>query len=197
MPRGAEPASLTRGLCLPTNDRTVSISTVPSGPSGLNGSPRKRSIGEEFSGAGWALTTGLANFLSPSISAHTLVVAGSMYPPKIIGLIGLPLLAASIATWMFPGGAANAFLPCLNVAAPAIEAVRSSRRFIGMVFLLELLSPLGCTRRSVLCENSSSGQSAGESARSLSGLSLSGLCRLHGVLHSSTLSAGQCLTRVY
>ena len=42
MPRGSEPSSLTRGLCLPTNGRTVSISTVPSGPTGLNGSPRKR-----------------------------------------------------------------------------------------------------------------------------------------------------------
>src|ERR1035438_10233591 len=152
MPRGSEPPSLTRGLCLPTNGRTVSISTVPSGPSGLNGSPRKRSIGEEFSGAGWALTTGLANFLSPSISAHTLVVAGSMYPPKTIGSIGLPLLAASIATWMFPAGAANAFLTCFNIAAPATEAFRSSRRFIGMLSLLVLVSsPCPCcTRRSPL-----------------------------------------------
>ncbi|MGA2721895.1 MAG: hypothetical protein ABSG79_05710 [Bryobacteraceae bacterium] len=127
---------MTRGLCVPTNGRTVSISTVPSGPTGLNGSPGKRNPEEEFAGAGWALTTGPANFLSLSISAHTLVVAGSMYPPKIIGLIGLPLLAASIATWMFPAGAANAFLPCFNMAAPATEAFRSSRRFIGMSSLL-------------------------------------------------------------
>src|SRR5271157_592363 len=152
MPRGAEPSSLTRGLCLPTNGRTVSISTVPSGPTGVNGPPRKRSIGEEFAGAAWALTTGLANFLSPSISAHTLVVAGSMYPPKIIGLIGLPLPAASIATWMLPAGAANAFLPCFNMAAPATEAFRSSRRFICMLSVLVLFSsPWPCyTRQSPL-----------------------------------------------
>jgi hypothetical protein len=61
-----------------------------------------------------------------------------MYPPKIIGLIGLPLLAASIATWMFPAGAANAVLSCLNMAAPATEAFRRSRRFIGMLSLLIL-----------------------------------------------------------
>src|SRR5579863_6102624 len=35
---------------------------------------------------------------------------------------------------MFAGEAANAF-PLFNVAAPAIEANRSSRRFIGMLFL--------------------------------------------------------------
>jgi hypothetical protein len=62
-----------------------------------------------------------------------------MYPPKIIGLIGFPLLAASIATWMLPAGAASAFLPCLNTAVPATEAFRSSRRFIGMLSLLELM----------------------------------------------------------
>src|ERR1039457_7651788 len=87
MPQGAEPSSLTRGLWLPTNGRTVSISTVPSGPTGLNGSPRPRNPEGAGAGAGWVLTTGMANFLSLSISAHTLVVAGSMYPPKIIGSI--------------------------------------------------------------------------------------------------------------
>jgi hypothetical protein len=34
----------------------------------------------------------LANFLSVSISAHTPVVAGSMYPPKTIGFTGAPIL---------------------------------------------------------------------------------------------------------
>ena len=79
MPRGSEPSSLTRGLCLPTNGRTVSISTVPAGPTGLKGSPKKRRK-KEFAGAGGgaASVIGLANFLSVSISAHTFVVAGSM-----------------------------------------------------------------------------------------------------------------------
>jgi hypothetical protein len=60
-----------------------------------------------------------------------------MYPPKIIGLIGLPALAASIATWTFSGGAANAGFPCRSMAAPATEAFRSSRRLIDMLSLLE------------------------------------------------------------
>src|ERR1035438_7788782 len=111
MPQGAEPSSLTRGLWLPTNGRTVSISTVPSGPTGLNGSPRPRNPEGAGAGAGWVLTTGMANFLSLSISAHTLVVAGSMYPPKIIGSIGLPILAASITALVFSWGAGNALLP--------------------------------------------------------------------------------------
>jgi hypothetical protein len=129
---------LTRGLCFPTNAFAVSISTVPAGPTGRNGSPPKRRAGPAAgaAAAGVAAAIGFANFLSVNISAQTRVVAGSMYPPKISGVIGSPGLAASIATWMFPAGAANAFLPWFNIAAPAMEAVRSSRRFIGMLSLL-------------------------------------------------------------
>jgi hypothetical protein len=95
-----------------------------------------------------ALVMGLANFLSVSISAQTLVVAGSMYPPKMSGVIGTPTFAASIATWMFPAGAANALPPCLKTSAPATEAVKSSRRFIGMISLLVYHLGLGTKRHS-------------------------------------------------
>ena len=78
MPRGSEPSSLTRGLCLPTNGLTVSISTVPSGPTGLNGSPKSGGKTSSSAPCATALVIGLANFLSVSISAHTCVVAGSM-----------------------------------------------------------------------------------------------------------------------
>ena len=135
MPHGSEPWSLTRGLCLPTNGRTVSISTVPAGPTGLNGSPRKRRKGE-FDGGGAASVTGLANFLSVSISAHTCVVAGSMYPPKISGLIGSPLFDASMETLRLPDGSAKAVILCCNRAAPATEAAMNSRRFIVISYLL-------------------------------------------------------------
>ena len=64
---------------------------------GRKGSPMKRRK-KEFADAGSSLLVmGLANLRSVSISAHTLVVAGSMYPPKIIGSIGAPLEDASIA----------------------------------------------------------------------------------------------------
>ena len=64
------------------------------------------------------------------------MVAGSMYPPKIIGLTGLPIFDASIATWMFPPGAAKAVIRCCNTAALAAEAAKNSRRFIVMSYLL-------------------------------------------------------------
>jgi hypothetical protein len=78
MPRGSacRPA-WTRGLCLPTNGRSVSITTLPAGPTGLKGVPIKR-LKNEFDGGGAASVTGLANFRSVSISAQTDVVAGSM-----------------------------------------------------------------------------------------------------------------------
>ena len=148
MPHGSEPRSLTRGLCLPTNGRSVSISTVPAGPSGLNGSPGKRRKGE-LTGAGAASVTGLANFLSVSISAHNCVVAGSMYPPKISGLIGSPILDASIETLRLPEGSAKAVIPCCNRAAPAIEAAKNSRRFIGISYLLRSWSARSFTGRRI------------------------------------------------
>ena len=135
MPHSSAPWILTRGLWLPTKGRAVSISTVPGGPTGLNGSPRKRRKGE-LVGAGVASVTGLTNFLSVSISAHTWVVAGSMYPPKISGLIGPPLFDASIETLRLSDGSEKAGIPCCNRAALAAEATRNSRRFIGMSCLL-------------------------------------------------------------
>jgi hypothetical protein len=110
---------------------------VPAGPTGLNGSPIKRRKGE-FDGGGAASVTGLANFLSVSISAHTCVVAGSMYPPKISGLIGSPLLDASMETLRLPDGSAKAVILCCNRAAPATEAAMNSRRFIVISYLLTL-----------------------------------------------------------
>src|ERR1035441_3240944 len=89
-----------RGLCLPTNGRTVSISTASAGPTGQNGSPPKRraipppAAPRPPCAAAVAGTIAFANFLSVSISAQTRVVAGSMYPPKIIGLTGAPALDA-------------------------------------------------------------------------------------------------------
>jgi hypothetical protein len=68
---------------------------VPFGPTGLNGCPRKRPKPPGCAVDG-ASAIGFANFRSISISAHTYVVAGSMYPPKIRGLIGSPRIDASI-----------------------------------------------------------------------------------------------------
>src|SRR5579862_8282032 len=93
---------------------------------------RKNPVG---SGVG-APVTGRPNLRSVNISAQTRVVAGSMYPPKIPGATGAPNFVASIPTSMFPAGAANAFTPWFEKAAPATDAVTNSRRFIVMLYLL-------------------------------------------------------------
>jgi hypothetical protein len=91
---------------------------------------------KEPDGSGVASVTERKNFLSVSISAHTRVVAGSMYPPKMSGVIGSHILAASTVTCISPAGAANAVIPYRIVAALATDAVTNFRWLIVMLFPL-------------------------------------------------------------
>jgi hypothetical protein len=49
--------------------------------------------------------------------------------------MGAPLLLASIVAWIFPVGAAKAFIGARKIAAPATDAATNSRRFIGIISL--------------------------------------------------------------
>ena len=46
-----------------------------------------------------------------------------------------PLLLTSIVAWIFPVGAAKAFIGARKIAVPAADAAMNSRRFIGVISL--------------------------------------------------------------
>jgi hypothetical protein len=63
--------------------------------------------------------------------------------------MGAPLLLASIVAWIFPVGAAKAFIGARKIADPATDAAMNSRRFIGIISLpIKVLLKLISLRRS-------------------------------------------------